>query len=69
MATVLALYGSAMTRNQFDYASYIYLIAPISLAIINPIGLTLMEFQKQSEKRKFEPRQVYNKILMWVGAN
>lgn len=27
-------------------ADYIYLVAPISLAVLNPIGFTLMEFEK-----------------------
>ena len=38
--------------GQFHYVSYIYLLAPISLAIINPIGFLLMEYQKQSTRRK-----------------
>lgn len=29
-----------------EYASYLYLMAPISLAILNPIGLVLMEISK-----------------------
>lgn len=36
-----------------EYASYIYLMAPISLAILNPIGYVLMEIsnlQKNSEQ-------------------
>ncbi|XP_041770116.1 integral membrane protein GPR155 [Anopheles merus] len=33
-----------------EYASYIYLLAPISLAILNPIGFVLMEISKIKEK-------------------
>ncbi|XP_058126638.1 integral membrane protein GPR155 [Anopheles coustani] len=33
-----------------EYASYIYLLAPISLAILNPIGYVLMEISKIKEK-------------------
>lgn len=29
-----------------DYASYLYLMAPISLVILNPIGFILMELSK-----------------------
>lgn len=29
-----------------EYASYLYLMAPISLAILNPIGLVLLEISK-----------------------
>jgi len=43
---VQALYGTSSSEG-FDYVSYIYLLAPVSLGIINPIGFTFMEFQKQ----------------------
>uniref|UniRef100_A0A182Y319 Uncharacterized protein n=1 Tax=Anopheles stephensi TaxID=30069 RepID=A0A182Y319_ANOST len=33
-----------------EYASYIYLLAPISLAILNPIGYVLMEISKIKDK-------------------
>lgn len=39
---VLALYKHIHP----DYVSYLYLMAPISLAILNPIGLILMEIDK-----------------------
>uniref|UniRef100_A0A675B322 Uncharacterized protein n=1 Tax=Anopheles darlingi TaxID=43151 RepID=A0A675B322_ANODA len=35
-----------------EYASYIYLLAPISLAILNPIGFVLMEISKIKEKNE-----------------
>ena len=34
--------------DMFDYTSYIYLLAIVSLAMINPIGFVLMEYNKQS---------------------
>lgn len=34
-----------------EYASYLYLMAPISLAILNPIGLILMEIAKISQNK------------------
>ncbi|EDV96194.1 GH16123 [Drosophila grimshawi] len=39
---VMALYKNVHP----EYASYLYLMAPISLAILNPIGLILMEISK-----------------------
>lgn len=42
----------------FDYASYIYLLAPVSLAIINPIGFVFMELQKQLSNRRLKMKQV-----------
>lgn len=38
-------------RAHPEYADYIYLMAPISLAILNPIGYILMEITKLKEKR------------------
>jgi len=35
-----------------EYASYIYLMAPISLAILNPIGYVLMEITNIQKKNK-----------------
>ena len=55
---VTALYGSSMSGSSFDYVSYIYLLAPVSLAIINPIGFCLMEYNKQATKRKLQMKQV-----------
>ncbi len=44
-----AVYGkSTEMGGMFDYTSYIYLLAIVSLAIINPIGFVLMEYSKQS---------------------
>ncbi|XP_055384232.1 integral membrane protein GPR155 [Condylostylus longicornis] len=34
-----------------EYSSYIYLLAPISLAILNPIGYILMEIQKKIDEK------------------
>ncbi|XP_004518954.1 integral membrane protein GPR155 [Ceratitis capitata] len=39
---VMALYKDVHP----EYASYLYLMAPISLAVLNPIGLVLMEISK-----------------------
>lgn len=44
---IVALYG----KSHPEYASYIYLLAPISLAILNPIGYVLMEVTKIRNKR------------------
>lgn len=43
MVTVEALYR----KTHPDYASYLYLMAPISLVILNPLGLILMEVSKR----------------------
>ena len=50
--TVQALYGSTYEPGQFNYASYMYLLAPISLVIINPIAFLMMEYWKQSHHKR-----------------
>lgn len=42
---LMALYQ----RAHPEYASYLYLMAPISLAILNPIGYVLMEISKSQQ--------------------
>jgi len=39
---VQAIYG----KTQPQFLQYIYLVAPISLVILNPIGFILLEIQK-----------------------
>lgn len=56
-----------MSSDQFDYVSYIYLLAPVSLAIINPIGFTFMEFQKQISSKKLQMKQVREIIIIEAG--
>lgn len=43
---VVALYS----QSHPEYAQYIYLLAPISLAILNPIGYVLMEISRQKSR-------------------
>lgn len=52
---VEALYGSTYP----EYLQYIYLVAPVSLMLLNPIGFALCEVQKwrqtsQSHHRKID---------------
>ena len=58
LVPVKALYPVATSPNQFDYISYIYLLAPVSLAIINPIGFTFMELNKNLSSKKMDMKQV-----------
>lgn len=44
---VVAIYH----QSHPEYAAYLYLMAPISLAILNPIAFVLMEIGKQRESR------------------
>ena len=47
----------------FDYTSYIYLLAPVSLAIINPVGFVFMEFQKQISSNQMKWKQVRCRVI------
>lgn len=45
---VKALYG----KTHPEYAAFLYLMAPISLAILNPLGIILMEVSKLSNRQR-----------------
>lgn len=45
MISVNAIYE----KTHPEYALYLYLMAPISLAILNPVAFVLMEINKQKE--------------------
>lgn len=47
-----------------EYASYLYLMAPISLAILNPIGLILMEIAKIAQNKTEHVSVI--KAFVWV---
>lgn len=53
---VQALYTS--NDDGFHFSSYIYLFAPISLAIINPIGFFMLEYSKQVKNSHFSIQKV-----------
>lgn len=48
--TVNALYGDGVGPDGFYYQSYIYLIAPIQVGILNPIGFFCLEYSLQKAK-------------------
>lgn len=52
--TVSAIYQATHP----EYALYLYLMAPISLAILNPVAFVLMEIHKQREIRDSAPIQI-----------
>lgn len=45
--SVTALYG----KKHPSYPSYVYLLAPISLAILNPVGYILLEIGKLKDNK------------------
>lgn len=46
-----------------EYINYLYLMIPISLVILNPIGFVLMEIQKQKSTAKSEGSSTLKIIL------
>ncbi|XP_011402850.1 PREDICTED: integral membrane protein GPR155-like isoform X2 [Amphimedon queenslandica] len=42
----------------FNFSSYLYLFAPISLAIINPIGFFMLEYSKQSTRSRLTCKRI-----------
>ncbi|XP_018398863.1 PREDICTED: integral membrane protein GPR155 [Cyphomyrmex costatus] len=60
-----ALYG----RTHPEYAAYLYLMAPISLAILNPIGFILLEIGKRRVEEHTNCRDMVYSIVKGVVLN
>ena len=58
--SVEALYG----KTNREYLQYIYLVAPISLVMLNPIGFTLLEIHRQKQESVTSPTKRGNCILV-----
>jgi predicted permease len=51
-ALILPIIDAVYAQSHPEFRRYIYLIAPISLIILNPIGFILIEIQKHMDDRK-----------------
>lgn len=49
---ILPIIEAVYKQSHPDYGRYVYLIAPMSLAILNPIGFFLIEMQKRLEDQR-----------------
>lgn len=63
--SVVALYG----KSHPEYAAYLYLMAPISLAILNPIGFILLEIGKRRTEEHRNCKDIAWSILKGVILN
>lgn len=54
------------SKSHPDYTKYIYLIAPISLAFLNPLGFIMMEFQNTINAREHGENAGFCKALLKV---
>ncbi|KAH0952724.1 hypothetical protein HN011_009227 [Eciton burchellii] len=62
---IAALYG----KTHPEYAAYLYLMAPISLAILNPIGFVLLEIGKRRMEEQTDCRQMAYSVAKGVLLN
>ncbi|EFN76836.1 Integral membrane protein GPR155, partial [Harpegnathos saltator] len=60
-----ALYG----QTHPEYVAYLYLVAPISLAILNPIGFVLLEIGKQRMEEHTSYRDMACSVVKGVVLN
>ncbi|CAF3391754.1 unnamed protein product [Rotaria socialis] len=75
-ALILPIIDAVYSQSHPDYGRYIYLLAPISLVILNPIGLLLIEIQKRLDDQKKHPNisiwhrcQLIRKIFSNISRN
>ena len=69
-----ALYGNSVGPGGFYYLSYVYLIAPIQVGLLNPIGFFCLEYALQKSKNKetqssFSLRTMLYKTVWGVISN
>ncbi|KAK3780259.1 hypothetical protein RRG08_047248 [Elysia crispata] len=59
------------SKSHPEYIKYIYLVAPISLAILNPIGFIMMEFQRTINSRNQSGGlcKALGKVLKGIAMN
>lgn len=62
---IAALYG----RTNPEYAAYLYLMAPISLAILNPIGFVLLEIGKRRTEEQTDCKEMVYSVAKGVLLN
>ena len=60
-----ALYGSSVGPGGFHYLSYVYLIAPIQVGFLNPIGFFCLEYALQKSKNKGTQSSVSLRSLLY----
>nr|XP_012148953.1 PREDICTED: integral membrane protein GPR155 isoform X4 [Megachile rotundata] len=60
-----ALYGATHP----EYAAYLYLMAPISLAILNPIGFVLLEIGKRYDENHRSYKNMIYSIIKGIALN
>ncbi|CAG5108878.1 Similar to GPR155: Integral membrane protein GPR155 (Homo sapiens) [Cotesia congregata] len=60
-----ALYGDTHS----EYAAYLYLMAPISLAILNPIGFILLEIGKRRTGSQQSGWKLVGSVVKGIGLN
>ncbi|CAK9828560.1 Integral membrane protein GPR155 [Anthophora retusa] len=60
-----ALYG----KTHPEYAAYLYLMAPISLAILNPIGFVLLEIGKRYSEDHRDYKNMVCSIIKGIALN
>ena len=67
LSTVQALYA----KTHPDFASYLYLAAPSSLMLLNPLGFVLMELQRAGSSGKVAGSwlETGQRVLTGIGTN
>ncbi|UJR20961.1 hypothetical protein I4U23_024067 [Adineta vaga] len=70
-ALILPIIQAVYKQSHPEYSRYIYLIAPISLVILNPIGLILIEIQKRLDNQRKHRERSWScfQLISNVGGN
>lgn len=52
-----------------EYASYLYLVAPINLAVLNPVAFILMEVHKRRIRQSDDQETLLNQEVVSINDN
>lgn len=63
-ALILPIIEAVYKQTHPEYGPYVYLIAPISLVILNPIGFVLIELQKRFDDQRKHRGKSWNKLQL-----
>jgi predicted permease len=63
-ALILPIIDAVYKQSHPEYSRYVYLITPISLVILNPIGFVLIEIQKRIDDQRRHRGKSWNKFQL-----
>eukprot|EP00795_Rhopilema_esculentum_P008886 gene8886-16511_t len=65
LALGLPLFDAIYKETHPEYVQYLYLLIPVSVALLNPIGFLMLEFHKNAKEKGSKPRKLK---IIWTAV-